>query len=97
MNIDSTLPPNTATNPYSLKVVAAHANGMLLEEVGFDLRALEDRITELEKQLRLDYDVLPPQVQDLKHQVDSFRQKLETTESLSWLGKLFLPLFIYVH
>jgi hypothetical protein len=35
----------------------------------------------------MDFEELPPVVQDLKHQVDSFRKKLETTEHLSWLGE----------
>jgi hypothetical protein len=37
--------------------------------------------------MRMDFQELPPLVQDLKLQVDSFRNKLETTEHLSWLGE----------
>jgi hypothetical protein len=44
-------------------------------------------VARLEKQIRVDLEELPPLVQDLKHQVDSFRNKLETTEHLSWLGE----------
>jgi high affinity cGMP-specific 3',5'-cyclic phosphodiesterase 9 len=45
------------------------------------------RVARLEKQIRVGFDELPPIVQDLKLQVDSFRSKLETTEHLSWLGE----------
>lgn len=68
---------------------------MLLEEVGLDVRALEQRVAELEKQLRADHDQLPPAVHELKTQVDHFRSKLETTETLSWLGKFMSKSTIY--
>jgi hypothetical protein len=45
------------------------------------------RVARLEKQIRVDFEELPPLVQELKHQVDNFRNKLETTEHLSWLGE----------
>jgi succinate dehydrogenase/fumarate reductase-like Fe-S protein len=45
------------------------------------------RVARLEKQIRVDFEELPPVVQDLKGQVDNFRNKLETTEHLSWLGE----------
>jgi hypothetical protein len=45
------------------------------------------RVARLEKQIRMDFEGLPPLVQELKHQVDNFRNKLETTEHLSWLGE----------
>jgi hypothetical protein len=45
------------------------------------------RVACLEKQIRVDFEELPPVLQDLKRQVDNFRNKLETTEHLSWLGE----------
>ena len=86
VNISASLAPNTPDTCYNLQVVAAHCNGMLLDEVGIDLLALEQRVARLEKQIRTDFDELPPGVQELKLQVDKFRNKLETTEHLSWLG-----------
>ncbi|XP_067006021.1 high affinity cGMP-specific 3',5'-cyclic phosphodiesterase 9A [Anabrus simplex] len=86
LNISPRLAPNSPDRPYRLEVVAAHCHGMLLEEVGVDLRALEDRVSRLEKQLRGDADELPPIVMQLQQQVERFRTKLETTEHLSWLG-----------
>lgn len=56
-------------------------------QVGVDLAALEERISQMEKQLRTECDILPPALEELKEQVDGFRTKLETTEHLSWLGK----------
>lgn len=49
------------------------------------------RVAELERQMRVDYEVLPPVVQDLKLEVTRFRAKLEKTEHLGWMGKLTSP------
>lgn len=57
------------------------------------MRSLEVRISEIERQLKADLP-LPPAVQQLQKQVDAFREKLETTESLSWLGELSLYLLV---
>lgn len=55
------------------------------------LRALERRIAALERELRDHQDVASSEpsitLRDLKLQMDAFRNKLETTEHLSWLGK----------
>ncbi|XP_034238044.1 high affinity cGMP-specific 3',5'-cyclic phosphodiesterase 9A [Thrips palmi] len=59
---------------------------MLLDQVGVDFIALENRVAELERQMRVDYEVLPPIVQDLKQEVTRFRAKLEKTEHLGWMG-----------
>lgn len=45
------------------------------------------RVAELERQMRVDYEVLPPIVQDLKQEVTRFRAKLEKTEHLGWMGE----------
>ncbi|XP_031328000.1 uncharacterized protein LOC116159193 isoform X2 [Photinus pyralis] len=86
LNISPELLPNSPENPYSLQVVAANGFAMLHKSTGDEMKALETRISELERQLKSDLP-LPPAVQQLQMQVDAFRQKLETTESLSWLGK----------
>ncbi|KAK5646919.1 hypothetical protein RI129_005383 [Pyrocoelia pectoralis] len=85
LNISPELLPNSPENPYSLQVVAANGFAMLHKSTGDEMKALETRISELERQLKSDLP-LPPAVQQLQMQVDAFRQKLETTESLSWLG-----------
>ena len=59
------------------------------------LRALERRVAALERELHEHQDFASSEpsiaLRDLKRQMDAFRNKLETTEHLSWLGKL--PLF----
>lgn len=50
------------------------------------MKSLEARISEIERQLKADLP-LPPAVQQLQKQVEAFKEKLETTESLSWLGE----------
>lgn len=86
LNINQDLPSNTVEERYALQVVAAHGCAMLREDTGEHLQALEARISEIERLLKADIP-LPPSVCQLERQVDEFRHKLETTESLSWLGK----------
>lgn len=76
----------SAKSRYELCAVPCHPNGMLLDQVGVDFIALENRVAELERQMRVDYEVLPPIVQDLKQEVTRFRAKLEKTEHLGWMG-----------
>ncbi|XP_022914098.1 high affinity cGMP-specific 3',5'-cyclic phosphodiesterase 9A isoform X2 [Onthophagus taurus] len=85
LNINQELEGNTKEERYSLQVVAANGFAMLQENTGTDLKVLEQRISELERQLKADLP-LPSAVKQLQNQVDAFREKLETTESLSWLG-----------
>ncbi|KAJ3654757.1 hypothetical protein Zmor_013925 [Zophobas morio] len=85
LNISGDLPPNTPDSRYSLQVVAANGFAMLQESTGNTLKALEARVSAIERQLRSELP-LPPAVEELQRQVDEFREKLETTESLSWLG-----------
>lgn len=59
---------------------------MLQETTGADLKALESRVSAIERQLKYELP-LPHAVQELQKEVDAFREKLETSESLSWLGK----------
>lgn len=55
------------------------------------LRALESRVASLERELREHQEAIcaspPLALRELKRQVDSFKNKLETTEHLSWLGE----------
>lgn len=57
------------------------------------LRALERRVAALEREVREQQDVASSEpshaLRELKHQMDAFKTKLETTEHLSWLGKLY--------
>ncbi|KAE8745800.1 hypothetical protein FOCC_FOCC007516, partial [Frankliniella occidentalis] len=80
-----TLPPQRSSCPDLLKPISRFA-GMLLDQVGVDFIALENRVAELERQMRMDYEVLPPVVQDLKQEVTRFRAKLEKSEHLGWMG-----------
>ncbi|XP_050309835.1 high affinity cGMP-specific 3',5'-cyclic phosphodiesterase 9A isoform X2 [Anthonomus grandis grandis] len=85
LNISADLPPNTPNNVYSLKVVAANGLPMLQESTCVNLKSLEARVSAVERQMRAELP-LPPVVEDLRKEVEVFRYKLETDESLSWLG-----------
>lgn len=61
---------------------------MLHESTGADLKALEARVSAIERQLRWELP-LPSTVEELQKEVDAFREKLETQESLSWLGEYY--------
>ncbi|RZC42888.1 hypothetical protein BDFB_010535 [Asbolus verrucosus] len=84
LNISGDLPSNTPDSRYSLQVVAANGFAMLQESAGNCLKSLEARVSAIERQLRSELP-LPPAVEELQRQVEEFREKLETTESLSWL------------
>lgn len=60
---------------------------MLQESTSSELKALEARVSAIERKLKWELP-LPPAVEELQKEVDNFREKLETTEKLSWLGKL---------
>ncbi|XP_056644634.1 high affinity cGMP-specific 3',5'-cyclic phosphodiesterase 9A [Diorhabda sublineata] len=85
LNISAELPSNSPETRYSLQVVAANGLAMLQESTGADLKALEERVSAIERQLRWELP-LPPTVEELQKEVEAFKEKLETTESLSWLG-----------
>lgn len=59
---------------------------MLQESTCSDLKALEARVSAVERQMRAELP-LPPAVDELRREVDAFRDRLETDESLSWLGE----------
>ncbi|KAL1491435.1 hypothetical protein ABEB36_012034 [Hypothenemus hampei] len=85
LNISADLFPNTRDNPYSLQVVAANGLVMLQESTCADLKALEARVSAVERQMRAELP-LPPAVEELRREMEAFRDRLETDESLSWLG-----------
>lgn len=72
------------------KIVGAHpaSSGVIEAEV---LRALERRVAALERQLREHQEALyaTPSLalRELKRQVDSFKNKLENNDQLSWLSE----------
>ncbi|XP_066143280.1 high affinity cGMP-specific 3',5'-cyclic phosphodiesterase 9A isoform X1 [Euwallacea fornicatus] len=85
LNISADLLPNTHDTPYSLKVVAANGLAMLQESTCADLKSLEARVSAVEREMRAELP-LPPAVEELRREVEAFRERLETDESLSWLG-----------
>ena len=75
------------------KIVGAHpaSSGVIEAEV---LWALERRVAALERQLREHQEALYASpsfaLRELKRQVDSFKNKLEHNDQLSWLSKFFI-------
>uniref|UniRef100_A0A3Q3EAM4 Phosphodiesterase n=1 Tax=Labrus bergylta TaxID=56723 RepID=A0A3Q3EAM4_9LABR len=91
INISQNLEPNTSSSCYKLEVVAADCNSEplgveLAGALGFDLSAMEKRLQGLEKKILIEAGETPAVVYEMKKQVDSFREKLESVEHLSWLG-----------
>ncbi|KAJ3591884.1 hypothetical protein NHX12_007015 [Muraenolepis orangiensis] len=91
INISPRLEPNTPSSCYKLEVVAADCNSELLGvelavALGFDLSTMEKRLQGLEKKILNQAGETPAVVYEMKEQVDSFREKLESVEHLSWLG-----------
>ena len=79
------------------KIVGAHpaSSGVIEAEV---LWALERRVAALERQLREHQEALYASpsfaLRELKRQVDSFKNKLEHNDQLSWLSK-FCLFYVY--
>nr|XP_015213774.1 PREDICTED: high affinity cGMP-specific 3',5'-cyclic phosphodiesterase 9A-like isoform X1 [Lepisosteus oculatus] len=87
INISPGLEPNTPQSCYKLEVVAADCNSADLATVlGFDLSSMEKRLQSLEKKILVEAGETPSVVLEMKSQVESFREKLESVEHLSWLG-----------
>ncbi|KAM4731337.1 LOW QUALITY PROTEIN: high affinity cGMP-specific 3',5'-cyclic phosphodiesterase 9A [Anableps anableps] len=91
INISPSLEPNSPTSCYKLEVVAADCNNEplgaeLVGALGFDLSSMEKRLQALEKKVLFEAGEMPPVVFEMKKQVESFREKLESVEHLSWLG-----------
>ncbi|XP_056119207.1 high affinity cGMP-specific 3',5'-cyclic phosphodiesterase 9A [Rhinichthys klamathensis goyatoka] len=91
INISPQLAPNSPQSCYKLEVVAADCNSELLGSelaiaLGFDLSSMEKRLQSLEKLFLAEAAEIPAIVYEMKRQVESFREKLESVEHLSWLG-----------
>ncbi|XP_018950051.2 high affinity cGMP-specific 3',5'-cyclic phosphodiesterase 9A-like [Cyprinus carpio] len=91
INISPQLAPNSPHSCYKLEVVAADCNSELLGSdpavaLGFDLSSMEKRLQSLEKRIQTEATETPAIVYEMKRQVESFREKLESVEHLSWLG-----------
>ncbi|XP_030613946.1 high affinity cGMP-specific 3',5'-cyclic phosphodiesterase 9A [Archocentrus centrarchus] len=91
INISPSLEPNSPNLCYKLEVVAADCNSEplgaeLAGALGFDLSSMEKRLQGLEKKILIEAGETPAVVYEMKKQVDSFREKLESVEHLSWLG-----------
>lgn len=80
------------------KIVGAHpaSSGVIEAEV---LWALERRVAALERQLREHQEALYASpsfaLRELKRQVDSFKNKLEHNDQLSWLSKFYAASYMY--
>ncbi|CAN9498070.1 unnamed protein product [Ophioblennius macclurei] len=87
INISPNLEPNNSDSCYKLEVVAADCNSAeLAGSLGFDLSSMEKRLQGLEKKILIEVGETPAVVYEMKKQVDSIREKLESVEHLSWLG-----------
>ncbi|XP_049341003.1 high affinity cGMP-specific 3',5'-cyclic phosphodiesterase 9A isoform X2 [Astyanax mexicanus] len=91
INISPQLTPNSPHSCYKLEVVAADCNSEplgteLAVALGFDLSSMEKRLQSLEKKILTEASETPAIVYEMKRQVESFREKLESVEHLSWLG-----------
>ncbi|XP_072882852.1 high affinity cGMP-specific 3',5'-cyclic phosphodiesterase 9A [Hemitrygon akajei] len=91
INISPKLESNTRQTQYKLEVVAADCKtdslgSELASALGFDLSAMEKRLQELEKKLQIESGPMPSIVYEMRSRVESFREKLESVEHLSWLG-----------
>ncbi|XP_020617045.1 high affinity cGMP-specific 3',5'-cyclic phosphodiesterase 9A-like [Orbicella faveolata] len=88
VNISPALQENTPETRYKLEVVAANCAscGFCDSESGCTLDAVEARLQALERSLIIENGETSPVVQDMKLKVNSFKEKLESVEHLSWLG-----------
>ncbi|XP_029315174.1 high affinity cGMP-specific 3',5'-cyclic phosphodiesterase 9A [Cottoperca gobio] len=97
INISPSLEPNSTHSCYKLEVVAADCNSAeLAGALGFDYLLYGEKVGKvgnktnrlqgLEKKILIEAGETPAVVYEMKKQVDSFREKLESVEHLSWLG-----------
>uniref|UniRef100_A0A8C7XTC1 Si:dkey-219c10.4 n=1 Tax=Oryzias sinensis TaxID=183150 RepID=A0A8C7XTC1_9TELE len=89
INISTRLEPNSPSSCYRLEVVAtdcSHEPPGAEFAGGLDLSSIEKRLQCLERNILIYDDKTPSVVFEMKKQVDSFREKLENVEHLSWLG-----------
>ncbi|XP_068602096.1 high affinity cGMP-specific 3',5'-cyclic phosphodiesterase 9A [Brachionichthys hirsutus] len=86
INISPSLEPDAC---YTLEVVAADCNSEPLASNGIceeKVYLCDSRLQSLERKLQMEAGETPAVVHEMKKQVDSFREKLEGVEHLSWLG-----------
>ncbi|XP_035030906.1 high affinity cGMP-specific 3',5'-cyclic phosphodiesterase 9A [Hippoglossus stenolepis] len=87
INISPGLEPNSPSCCYKLEVVAADRNTEPLGTfTSTSLMMCDFRLQGLEKKILMEAGETPAVVYEMKKQVDSFREKLESVEHLSWLG-----------
>ncbi|XP_065655313.1 high affinity cGMP-specific 3',5'-cyclic phosphodiesterase 9A isoform X3 [Hydra vulgaris] len=86
INISASIQQNSSCNPYKLEVVAAHCGHCGKDFHGLDIESVDNRLQMLEKRILLEEGILPIELNELKKKVDSFKEKLESVEHLSWLG-----------
>ncbi|XP_075886963.1 high affinity cGMP-specific 3',5'-cyclic phosphodiesterase 9A [Nelusetta ayraudi] len=91
INISPALEPNAPNSCYKLEVVAADCNSEPLGILGLKVKRgilgdFERKLQSLEKKILIEAGETPAIVYEMKKQVDSFREKLESVEHLSWLG-----------
>ncbi|XP_072326751.1 high affinity cGMP-specific 3',5'-cyclic phosphodiesterase 9A isoform X2 [Scyliorhinus torazame] len=91
INISPKLESNIRQTQYKLEVVAADCKtnslgSELAAALGFDLSAMEKRLQALEKKILVDSADMPSVMYEMRNRVESFRDKLESVEHLSWLG-----------
>ncbi|XP_042350610.1 high affinity cGMP-specific 3',5'-cyclic phosphodiesterase 9A [Plectropomus leopardus] len=84
INISPSLEPNAPSSCYKLEVVAADCNSEPLANAS--VMVCDVRLQGLEKKIVIEAGETPAVVYEMKKQVDSFREKLESVEHLSWLG-----------
>ncbi|XP_033097752.1 high affinity cGMP-specific 3',5'-cyclic phosphodiesterase 9A-like [Anneissia japonica] len=86
VNISPSLEENGPDSRYRLEVVAMNCDASIASRLGFDMTGLESRLQELEKKVKVENGDTPSVVYDLRNKVESFREKLEGVEHLSWMG-----------
>ncbi|KAK3740955.1 hypothetical protein QZH41_017795 [Actinostola sp. cb2023] len=86
VNISSKLQENSPEMRYRLEAVATNCPACGVCDSEHTLEALEQRLETLEAKILIENGETPSVVKDIKSKVDSFRDKLESVEHLSWLG-----------
>ncbi|XP_067116202.1 high affinity cGMP-specific 3',5'-cyclic phosphodiesterase 9A-like [Osmerus mordax] len=85
INISPQLKANNPQSAYSLEVVASDYHNTDLT-MSLEMDKLEKRLQSLERKIFTETGAVPDAVCELKDQVESFRNKLENVDHLSWLG-----------
>lgn len=86
VNISTNLEGNSSETRYKLEVVAAHCGHCGKDLHGVDVEEIEKRLQYLERTVYTDHGNMPKEFLQLRTKVESFKDKLESVEHLSWLG-----------